>query len=38
MLNMFDILGVLEDDESDGLAPSDTEDPPGFMPGQGGDY
>jgi hypothetical protein len=38
MLKMFDILGVLEDDESDGLAPSDAEDPPGFMPGQGGNY
>ena len=38
MLKMFDILGVLEDDEEDGLMPSDQEDPPGYMPGEGGNY
>ena len=38
MLKMFDILGVLEDDEEDGLMPSDYDDPPGYMPGEGGNY
>ena len=38
MLKMFDILGVLEDDDEDGLAPSDMDDPPGLMPGEGGNY
>ena len=38
MLKMFDILGVFEDDEEDGLMPSDQEDPPGYMPGEGGNY
>ena len=38
MLTMFDILDVLEDDEEDGLMPSDQEDPPGYMPGEGGNY
>ena len=38
MLKMFDILNVLEDDEEDGLMASDMDDPPGYMPGQGGSY
>ena len=38
MLKMFDMLGVLEDDDQDGLMPSDHEDPPGYMPGEGGNY
>ena len=38
MLKMFDILDVLKDDEQDGLEASDTDDPPGYMPGQGGNY
>jgi len=38
MLKMFDVLDVLEDDEEDALMPSDQEDPPGYMPGQGGNY
>ena len=38
MLKMFDALDVLDDDEEDELMPSDMEDPPGFMPGEGGNY
>ena len=38
MLKMFDILNVLEDDEEDGLMASDMDDPPGYMPGEGGNY
>ena len=38
MLKMFDILNVLEDDDQDGLMPSDYDDPPGYMPGEGGNY
>ena len=38
MLKMFDVLDVLEDDEQDALMPSDMDDPPGYMPGQGGNY
>ena len=38
MLKMFDILDVLEDDENDGLEASDMDDPPGYMPGEGGNY
>ena len=38
MLKMFDMLNVLEDDENDGLMPSDYDDPPGYMPGEGGNY
>ena len=38
MLKMFDILDVLKDDEQDGLMPSDYDDPPGYMPGEGGNY
>ena len=38
MLKMFDILDVLKDDEQDDLMPSDYDDPPGYMPGEGGNY
>lgn len=38
MLMMFDALDVLEDDEQDGVMPSDMDDPPGYMPGEGGNY
>ena len=38
MLMMFDALDVLEDDEQDGVMPSDMDDPPGYMPGEGGSY
>ena len=38
MLKMFDALDVLDDDEEDELMTSDMEDPPGFMPGEGGNY
>tara|TARA_Y100001937_G_C7134548_1_gene339264 strand:- start:5992 stop:6456 length:465 start_codon:yes stop_codon:yes gene_type:complete len=38
MLMMFDALDVLEDDEQDGILPSDKDDPPGYMPGEGGNY
>ncbi len=38
MLMMFDALDVLEDDEQDGIMPSDKDDPPGYMPGEGGNY
>lgn len=38
MLRMFDMLDVLEDDDEDGLMPSDYDDPPGYMPGEGGNY
>ena len=38
MLKMFDILDVLKDDEQDDLMPSDYDDPPGYIPGEGGNY
>ena len=38
MLKMFDALDVLEDDEQDGVMSSDMDDPPGYMPGEGGSY
>ena len=38
MLKMFDILDVLKGDEQDDLMPSDYDDPPGYMPGEGGNY
>jgi hypothetical protein len=38
MLRMIDSLDVFEDDETDALMPSDQEEPPGYMPGDGGNY
>lgn len=38
ILKMLDVLDVLQDDEEDDLMPSDMADPPGFMPGEGGNY
>ena len=38
MLKMMDALDVFEDDKTDALMPSDQEEPPGYMPGQGGNY
>ena len=38
MLKMFDALDILEDDDQDGVMSSDMDDPPGYMPGEGGSY